>query len=217
MVYNCVSILKTHGFHPSKPTKKGYFSGSTKQGSPLIRILDFAFALLGLVLGFPILVILTMIGLLDTGSPIFIQERVGRNKKPFTLVKFRTMKVDTASVASHLASSSSITTFGHFLRRTKLDELPQLWNVLKGEMSLVGPRPGLFNQEELTEARERYGVFNVRPGITGLSQVNEIDMSTPELLAGSDAKMIAEMSVSNYFKYIFQTVAGKGAGDRVKN
>nr|WP_217363918.1 MULTISPECIES: sugar transferase [unclassified Marinobacterium] len=177
---------------------------------------DFVFALFGLVFGAPVLLVLVLIGLFDTGSPVFRQVRVGRNKKPFTLVKFRTMKVDTASVATHLASSSSITSFGHFLRRTKLDELPQLWNVLKGEMSLVGPRPGLFNQEELIEARDRYGVFAVRPGITGLSQVNEIDMSTPVLLAESDAKMIAEMSVSNYFKYIFQTVAGKGSGDRVK-
>lgn len=182
----------------------------------MIRLFDFVFALFGLVFGAPVFVVLTVIGFFDTGSPIFRQERVGRDKNPFTLVKFRTMKVDTASVASHLASSSSITSFGHFLRRTKLDELPQLWNVLKGEMSLVGPRPGLFNQEELTEARDRYGVFAVRPGITGLSQVNEIDMSTPVLLAESDARMIAEMSVSNYFKYIFQTVAGKGSGDRIK-
>jgi lipopolysaccharide/colanic/teichoic acid biosynthesis glycosyltransferase len=182
----------------------------------VIRLFDFVFALLGLVFGAPVLLLLVFIGLLDTGSPVFRQVRVGRYKKPFTLVKFRTMKVDTASVATHLASSSSITPFGHFLRRTKLDELPQLWNVLKGEMSLVGPRPGLFNQEELTEAREKLGVFAVRPGITGLSQVNEIDMSTPVLLAESDAKMISEMSVANYFKYIFQTVAGKGSGDRVK-
>ena len=182
----------------------------------MIRILDFIFALMGLVLGFPVFVLLTLIGLVDTGSPIFRQERVGRDKKPFTLVKFRTMKMDTASVASHLASSSSITAFGYFLRRTKLDELPQLWNVLKGEMSLVGPRPGLFNQEELTEARDRHGVFSVRPGITGLSQINDIDMSTPDLLAESDAKMIATMSVKNYFRYILLTLKGKGLGDRVK-
>ena len=182
----------------------------------MIRLFDFVFALFGLVFGAPVLLVLVLIGLFDTGSPVFRQVRVGRNKKPFTLIKFRTMKVDTASVATHLASSSSITPFGHFLRRTKLDELPQLWNVLKGEMSLVGPRPGLFNQEELTNAREKLGVFLVRPGITGLSQVNEIDMSTPQLLAESDAKMISEMSLANYFKYIFQTVAGKGSGDRVK-
>lgn len=181
----------------------------------MIRFFDVLFSLFGLVFGSPILLVLTAIGLFDTGSPIFRQERVGRDKRPFTLVKYRTMKVHTPSVASHLACSSSITPFGHFLRRTKLDELPQLWNVLTGEMSLVGPRPGLFNQEELTEARDRYGVFAVRPGITGLSQVNEIDMSTPELLAETDAKMISEMSVSNYFKYIFQTVAGKGSGDRI--
>lgn len=183
----------------------------------MIRVFDFIFSLMGLVCGFPILLLLTVIGLFDTGSPIFRQERVGRNKKLFTLVKFRTMKKDTASVATHLASSSSITKFGHFLRKTKLDELPQLWNVLKGEMSLVGPRPGLFNQEELTTAREKHNVYFVRPGITGLAQVNEIDMSTPELLAETDAEMIESMSLKNYFKYIFMTVAGKGSGDRVKS
>jgi lipopolysaccharide/colanic/teichoic acid biosynthesis glycosyltransferase len=182
----------------------------------LIRILDVIFASLGLVFGSPIFVLLTVIGFYDTGSPIFKQERVGQNMRPFTLVKFRTMHKDTASVATHLASALSITPFGSFLRRTKLDELPQLWNVLKGDMSLVGPRPGLFEQEELTAERDKLGVFSVRPGITGLSQINEIDMSTPRQLAESDAKMIAEMSLSNYFKYIFQTVAGRGSGDRVK-
>jgi len=182
----------------------------------VIRIFDFLFSLLGLVVGFPVLLVLTIIGLFDTGSPIFRQVRVGRHQKPFTLVKFRTMKVDTASVATHLASSASITRFGHFLRKTKLDELPQLWNVLKGEMSLVGPRPGLFNQEELAEERAKRGVFNVRPGITGLAQVNEIDMSTPALLAETDQRMIQSLTVVDYFKYIFMTVAGKGAGDRVR-
>ena len=181
----------------------------------MIRLLDFVFALLGLVFGLPVLLVLVVIGLLDTGSPVFRQERVGRYKKPFTLVKFRTMSVDTASVASHLASSSSITKFGHFLRRTKLDELPQLWNVLKGEMSLVGPRPCLFNQEELIQQREQRGVLGARPGVTGLAQVNDIDMSTPELLAKTDANMLANLTVSAYFKYIFMTVSGKGSGDRV--
>ncbi|MBS3798474.1 sugar transferase [Pseudoalteromonas sp. BDTF-M6] len=182
----------------------------------MIRLLDFLLALFGLFIASPFLLILFVIGMLDTGSPLFRQERVGKNKKPFTLVKFRTMKVDTASVASHLASARSITKFGHFLRKTKLDELPQLWNVLKGEMSLVGPRPGLFNQEELTTERDALGVFDVRPGITGLSQVSEVDMSTPALLARTDKQMIETMSLGNYFKYIMMTVTGSGQGDRVK-
>mgnify|MGYP000559955982 CR=1 FL=1 len=145
----------------------------------MIRSIDILFAFFGLLFGLPILIIITIVGYFDTGSPIFRQVRVGRDKKPFVLIKFRTMKTDTASVASHLASASSITPFGGFLRKTKLDELPQLWNVLKGEMSLVGPRPGLFNQQELTDARDKYRVFDARPGVTGLAQVNEIDMSTP--------------------------------------
>jgi lipopolysaccharide/colanic/teichoic acid biosynthesis glycosyltransferase len=182
----------------------------------MIRLLDLFFSFFGLLFAMPFLFILYIIGLFDTGSQIFRQERVGRNKKPFTLIKFRTMSVDTASVASHLASSASITPLGNFLRKTKLDELPQLWNVLKGEMSLVGPRPGLFNQEELTAARDLHDVYSVRPGITGEGQVNDIDMSTPELLAKTDAKMIRELSLKNYFKFILQTVTGKGAGDRVK-
>jgi O-antigen biosynthesis protein WbqP len=184
-------------------------------GEPVIRFFDFVFSLLGLVVGLPVLLVLAIIGLFDTGSPIFRQVRVGRHQKPFTLVKFRTMRVDTASVATHLASSASITPFGNFLRKTKLDELPQLWNVLKGDMSLVGPRPGLFNQEELTEERAKRRVFDMRPGITGLAQVSEIDMSTPALLAETDQKMIASLTLADYFKYIFMTVAGKGAGDRV--
>jgi len=182
----------------------------------MIRLLDLFFSFFGLLFAMPFLVILYVIGLFDTGSPIFRQERVGRNKKPFTLIKFRTMSVDTASVASHLANSASITPLGNFLRKTKLDELPQLWNVLKGEMSLVGPRPGLFNQQELTEAREAKNVYVVRPGITGEAQVNDIDMSTPILLAKTDAKMIRELNLKNYFKFILQTVTGKGSGDRVK-
>jgi O-antigen biosynthesis protein WbqP len=140
------------------------------------------------------------VGWFDTRSPLFRQERVGRHQKPFTLVKFRTMEKDTASVASHLASASAITPFGRFLRRTKLDELPQLWNVLKGDMSLVGPRPCLFNQEELIAEREARGVYQARPGITGLAQVNGIDMSTPRLLAETDAKMLAELTLGSYFR-----------------
>lgn len=125
------------------------------------------------------------------------------------------MSVDTQSVASHLASTSSITKFGAFLRKTKIDELPQLINVLKGEMSLVGPRPNLYNQEELVNEREALGVYNVLPGITGLAQVQNIDMSTPALLAQTDREMIDTLTIKNYFKYIIMTVTGSGAGDAV--
>ncbi len=182
----------------------------------MTRVLDFVFSFFGILFLLPVGVVLYIIGLFDTGSPIFIQERVGKNKKPFNLIKFRTMSVETESVASHLASTSSITKFGSFLRKTKLDELPQLINVLKGDMSLVGPRPNLFNQKELIEERDKLGVYNVAPGITGLSQINEIDMSTPKKLAESDAEMIANYNTKNYFKYIFATVSGKGQGDRVQ-
>ncbi|MEJ2075414.1 MAG: sugar transferase [Reinekea sp.] len=156
----------------------------------MLRVFDILFAFLGLLVGSPVLLLLFVLGLFDTGSPLFIQKRVGRDQKSFHLVKFRTMVVSTASVASHLASAASITKFGGFLRKTKLDELPQLWNVLKGDMSLVGPRPNLYNQEELIAERASRGVYSVRPGITGLAQINEIDMSTPELLAETDAAML---------------------------
>ena len=182
----------------------------------MLRLFDLTLAVAGLIVTSPLLVILMIVGLFDTGSPMFRQTRVGRNKKPFTLLKFRTMRPETAHVATHLADASAVTALGKFLRRTKLDELPQLWNVLKGEMSLVGPRPCLFNQQELIEARERLGVFHARPGITGLAQVNDIDMSTPELLAETDARMLASLGVKDYFRYILMTVTGKGSGDRVR-
>jgi lipopolysaccharide/colanic/teichoic acid biosynthesis glycosyltransferase len=182
----------------------------------MIRLLDFLAAFLGLLILWPILLIVVIIGLFDTGSPIFIQERVGRNKKAFKLIKFRTMSVETESVASHLASNTSITKLGAFLRKTKIDELPQLINVIKGEMSLVGPRPNLFNQEELIKERDAQGVYEVLPGITGLAQVHNIDMSTPELLAKTDKKMIDTITLKNYFKYILMTATGSGSGDAVK-
>lgn len=185
--------------------------------SYLIRFFDILFSLSGLILGFPILLIITLLGLLDTGAPIFCQQRVGHFKRPFILVKFRTMKPNTAHVASHLASSSAVTSLGRILRKTKLDELPQLWNVLKGEMSLVGPRPCLYNQHQLIDEREKRAVFRVRPGITGLAQINAIDMSTPQLLAKTDAQMIKDLTITKYFYYIVLTFLGRGLGDRVDN
>jgi O-antigen biosynthesis protein WbqP len=182
----------------------------------MLRVLDLLFSIMGLLLGAPVLLTIYFVGMFDTGSPLFHQERVGRDQRPFTLVKFRTMRLDTTSVASHLADASAITSLGAFLRRTKLDELPQLWNVLKGEMSLVGPRPCLFNQTELIAERHNRGVFESRPGITGLAQVSNIDMSTPKLLAQTDARMLKELTMSTYFKYIVMTIGGKGSGDVVK-
>ncbi|WP_374415472.1 sugar transferase [Ectopseudomonas oleovorans] len=183
----------------------------------MIRFVDILLSLAGLVFGAPVLLLIYCAGLFDTGSPLFFQERVGRYRRPFTLIKFRTMDIDTASVASHLASRSSVTRLGAVLRKTKLDELPQLWNVLKGEMSLVGPRPGLFNQEQLLHERDIRKVFEARPGITGLAQVSGIDMSTPELLAETDAKMLRQLTLSYYFKLILMTVLGQGSGDRIRH
>ena len=181
----------------------------------MTRIFDTLFSFFGIVILSPILTVLILIGYFDTGSPIFRQERVGKGKQPFRLMKFRSMHVNAPSVATHLASASSITPFGNFLRKSKLDELPQLWNVLVGDMSLVGPRPNLFNQEELIAERDSRGVYSVRPGITGLAQINKIDMSTPQLLAETDAKMLQDLDTLGYFKYIFLTVFGKGFGDRI--
>ncbi|UQG54421.1 sugar transferase [Marinobacter sp. M4C] len=179
----------------------------------LIRALDFLLSLLGLLAGLPFLLVLYLVGLFDTGKPLFFQQRVGRQQQPFILVKFRTMPVNTESVASHLVGGSAVTSYGRFLRRTKLDELPQLWNVLKGEMSLVGPRPCLFNQHELIDARARLGVYVARPGVTGLAQTTGIDMSTPELLAQTDAKMLHGLTLGGYFRYLFRTLLGQGKGD----
>lgn len=181
----------------------------------MTRLFDIIFSFFGLLFLWPVGIILFIIGLFDTGSPIFLQERVGKNKKPFNLIKFRTMDIHTKSVASHLASQSQVTKFGSFLRKSKLDELPQLLNVLRGDMSLVGARPCLFNQEELINERDKRGVFNFLPGITGLGQINNVDMSTPEKLSKLDAEMYQNLSISNYFKYILATVTGSGQGDKV--
>ncbi len=181
----------------------------------ITRFFDMLFSFVGLVLFSPVLTLLLIMGYFDTGSPIFRQKRVGKGMRPFYLIKFRSMYVNAPSVATHQVSASAITSFGIFLRKSKLDELPQLWNVFVGDMSLVGPRPNLFNQEELIQERDFRGVYSIRPGITGLAQINKIDMSTPLRLAETDAEMIQGFSTLMYFKYIFLTLFGKGFGDRI--
>ena len=141
----------------------------------VIRLFDVLFALLGLILGLPLFALLWLMGLWDTGSPLFCQQRVGRNQRPFVLLKFRTMRPDTASVPTRLADASAITPFGRFMRRTKLDELPQLWCILRGQMSFVGPRPALFNQDDLIALRTDLGIDKLLPGLTGWAQVNGRD------------------------------------------
>jgi len=172
----------------------------------MIRIFDFLFSLIGLIFLSPLIILIFFIGLFDSGSPLFIQSRVGYNLKSFSLIKFRTMPMGARSAGTHLIKNIKLSSFGFFLRRTKLDEIPQLLNVLFGDMSLVGPRPCLFNQKKLIYERKKRGVFKVRPGITGLAQISGINMKTPTLLAKIDQKMIKNMSVYNYFYYIFKTI-----------
>ena len=172
----------------------------------MIRSLDFLFSLIGLIFLFPMMVFLFLLGLFDNGSPLFIQSRVGYNLKFFSLIKFRTMPIGMRSAGTHLIKNIKLSSYGFFLRKYKLDEIPQLLNVLLGEMSLVGPRPCLPNQRKLISERKKRVVFKVRPGITGLAQIKGITMQTPTLLAKTDAKMIKQMNVYYYFYYIFMTL-----------
>lgn len=174
----------------------------------MLRFFDVLLSAIGLIVLSPLLGLLWMLGLFESGSPLYCQERLGRNLRPFKLFKFRTMCPDTASMATHLVDPSAVTRLGRVLRQSKLDELPQLWNVLLGDMSLVGPRPCLPSQHDLIKERSERGVTSVRPGITGLAQVRGFDMSSPALLAATDAEMIRSFKLMHYFKYIFMTVLG---------
>ena len=172
----------------------------------MIRCFDILSSLIGLIFLSPLLIFVFLIGLFENGSPLFIQKRVGQKLKSFSLIKFRTMPVGVRSAGTHLIKNIKLSFFGKFLRRTKIDEIPQLLNVFLGDMSLVGPRPCLFNQRKLISERKKRGIFKVRPGITGLAQISGISMKTPTLLSKTDQKMIKNMNLYNYFYFIFKTI-----------
>ena len=182
----------------------------------MIRIIDIFLSSLGLIFFSPLICLVYFILYAENRSPIFYQERQGRKMKSFLLVKFRTMNIGTGNYATHLVDPRNISKIGKLLRKLKIDELPQLWNVLKGDMSMVGPRPCLISQKELIQARLNFNIFRVKPGITGLAQISGIDMSDPFLLAKTERKMLRNFNVLSYFYYIFLTVIGFGLGDRIK-
>lgn len=180
------------------------------------RVFDLTASVCGLILSAPLLVVaIVAIRTTSSGAAIFAQERVGKHEKPFTCYKLRTMKTGTRQAGTHEVSSTSVTAVGKFLRAAKLDELPQLWNVVTGEMSLVGPRPCLPVQSELIEERRARGVFEALPGITGLSQVEGIDMSSPRRLAERDGDYLKSHSFLGDLALIFRTIIGHGGGDRI--
>jgi O-antigen biosynthesis protein WbqP len=182
------------------------------------RFGDVVLSFIGLVFSAPILLI-CVVGhkLTSAGSAIFAQERVGRDRRSFICFKLRTMAPDTPQRATHEISAMAVTPLGKFLRRTKLDELPQLWNVLKGDMSLVGPRPCLPSQTVLVAERERRGVYKLRPGITGYAQVRGVDMSDPQRLADADEYWLKHRSFVGYLQILFETILGRGSGDKTNS
>jgi O-antigen biosynthesis protein WbqP len=177
------------------------------------RAFDFLACALFLLFCWPILLIVIIaIRLQSPGPAIFVQVRVGRDERPFACYKLRSMYSGTANLPTHEVKASSVTALGEHLRRFKIDELPQIWNVLVGDMSLVGPRPCLPSQTDLVEARRQLGVFEVRPGITGLAQVNGIDMSDAKRLAELDAQYVRTQSLMGDFRLIIATLRGQGVG-----
>jgi len=179
------------------------------------RTLDLILSLILAIFLLPLIFIVVIALLFQKGSILFIQKRVGKGQKIFNLYKFRTMLPSAPQVPTHEVGRQNITTMGKFLRKTKLDELPQLLNVLAGEMSLVGPRPCLPAQVDLIAERSKRGVFAVRPGITGLAQVRNVDMSEPIKLAKIEEEMIRLNSLGLYMRILLMTLIGRGQGDKV--
>lgn len=176
----------------------------------LKRVFDFVLALLGIIILSPILLLLAVAIKLDSKGPvIFQQKRVGQNKKYFQILKFRTMKIDTPKeMPTHLLNDPDfyITRVGKFLRKTSLDELPQLFNILAGDMAVIGPRPALWNQYDLITERDLYGANNVRPGLTGLAQISGRDELEISVKAKLDGKYVKNISFMMDFKCFVGTI-----------
>ncbi len=173
------------------------------------RAFDFTVSLLLIILLFPVFVLISLIVLIDAGTPvIFRQYRVGKDNRLFYVYKFRTMRRNTrnAATADLKDAEKYITKSGRFLRKTSLDELPQLVNVLLGDMSFVGPRPLIPEEKEIRELRKEYNVYSVRPGITGLAQVNGRDNLSISEKALFDKEYIDKQSLSLDIKILFKTV-----------
>lgn len=181
-----------------------------------MRVADILIGLSVLALASPLLLGLMLAIRRDSPGPaIFSQQRVGRNERPFTLFKLRTMAVGTQQVGTHEVTRASVTRLGAKLRRSKLDELPQAWNLVLGQLTLVGPRPCLPVQEELIEERRRRGVYAIKPGLTGYAQVHGVDMSDPVRLAELDAAYAATRGIALDMALLVRTFFGAGQGDRV--
>ena len=195
---------------------------SDKQSRNLVyhtikRILDIAFALFVIViLWWVLLGAWLAVKFTSPGPGVFTQQRVGKGGFPFTCYKFRTMSLGTKEAGTHEITADSVTMVGRFLRKTKIDELPQVWNMLKNELSLVGPRPCLPVQQELVNARTNLGVLEEIGGITGWAQIQNVDMSNPERLAKLDAEYLALRTIPLDLKIILATAIGRGQGDKVK-
>lgn len=183
------------------------------------RIIDFLLSLIALlILGLPMLLIALIVRLDSSGPALFRQTRVGQHKKSFHILKFRSMRTDAphdAPTAELNGAESYITKVGAFLRKTSLDELPQLLNILVGQMSLIGPRPALFNQYALLEARERCGANDVRPGLTGWAQINGRDELDDEEKARFDGEYAERISFAFDCKCFFGTIGKVLRGDDI--
>lgn len=184
------------------------------------RFYDFVLALLGLIILSPLLLILMVAIKLDSKGPIlFKQKRIGRNKKHFMILKFRTMRIDTPKdTPTHMLENPQqwITKVGMFLRKTSLDELPQIINILKGDMSIIGPRPALWNQYDLMDERDKYGVHHLYPGLTGYAQINGRDeLPIPEK-AKLDGYYVKHVSLWFDIKIFFATIISVTKSDGIK-